>query len=80
MNSFMKTEGKKKRNCRTEELIKEYPKLADEDAKNLERGIAVKEATCALKPMKNGGKAQDLMDLLSNFPKSFPRRDQTIGW
>ena len=37
-----------------EQLIKEYPKIAEEEAENLEGKITVEEATCALKRMKNG--------------------------
>ena len=49
MNFFIKTED-----CKIEQLIKEYPKIAEEEADNLEGKITVEEATCALKRMKNG--------------------------
>ena len=36
-----------------EQLIKEYPKIAEEEAENLEGKITVEEATCALSRKKN---------------------------
>ena len=47
-------ENRKTEDCKIEQLIKEYPKIAEEEADNLEGKITVEEATCALKRMKNG--------------------------
>ena len=56
-----------------EQLIKDYPKIAEEEAENLDGKITVEEATCELKRMKNE-KAQALMDSLSIFKKSWKKR------
>ena len=46
--------NRKTEDCKIEQLIKEYPKIAEEEAGNLNGKITVEEATCALKRMKNG--------------------------
>ena len=45
--------NRKTEDCEIEQLIKEHPKLAEEE-ENLEGKITVEEATCALKRIKNG--------------------------
>ena len=45
---------RKTEDCKIEQLIKDYPKIAEEEAENLDGKITVEEATCALKRMKNG--------------------------
>ena len=47
-------ENRKTEDCKIEQLIKEYPKIAEEEADNLEGEITAEEATYALKRMKNG--------------------------
>ena len=44
MNFFIKTE--KQKIVKLNNLIKEYPKIAEEEAENLEGKITVEEATC----------------------------------
>ena len=46
--------NRKTEDCKIEQLIKEYPKIAEGEAENLEGKITVEEATCALKRKKNG--------------------------
>ena len=45
---------RKTEDCKIEQLIKDYLKIAEEEAENLKGKITVEEATCALKRMKNG--------------------------
>ena len=65
---------RKTEDCKIEQLIKDYHKIAEEEAENLDGKITVEEATGELKRMKNE-KAQALMDSLSIFKKYFGRRD-----
>ena len=67
-------DNRKTEDCRIEELIKEYPKLAEEDAKNLEGKITAEEATCALQRMKKG-KSPGSGGFTVDLKKSFGRRD-----
>ena len=46
-------QDRKTEDCKIEQLIKEYPQIAEEEAENLDGKIIVEEATCALKRMKN---------------------------
>ena len=66
--------NRKTEDCRIEELIKEYPKLAEKGTKNLEGKITAEEATCALKRMKKG-KSPGSDGFTVEFLKSFGRRD-----
>ena len=67
-------DNRKTEDCRIEELIKEYPKLAEKGTKNLEGKITAEEATCALKRMKKG-KSPGSDGFTVEFLKSFGRRD-----
>ena len=66
--------NRKTEDCKIEQLIKEYPKIAEEEAENLEGKITVEEATCVLKRMKNGKKT-GTDGFTVDFLKSFGRRD-----
>ena len=47
--------NRKTEDSKIEQLIKKkYPKIAEEEAENLEGKITVEEAICALKRLKNG--------------------------